>query len=195
MSRTIRRVAIYCGSSNRADPAYREAAYALGQDLARRGIGVVYGGGNVGLMGAAAQGALSEGGEVIGVITEQLMELEVGRLDLAELHVVPTMHARKLKMTELVDAFVALPGGYGTLDELFEAVTWTQLNVHQKPCALFDIRDYWLHLVAFLDHARDEGFVREPHRALVARYETVDALLAGLAEAEVPTFGNWVVQP
>ena len=191
----LRRIAVYCGSSNAVADGYRQTAHLLGRTLGERGIGVVYGGGSVGLMNDVAQGALDAGGEVIGVITEQLLALEVARLDLTELHVVEGMHARKLKMSDLADAFVALPGGYGTLDELFEAVTWTQLNVHHKPCALFDIHDYWAHLVAFLDHACTVGFIREPHRALVARYDNVSDLIAGLSSAEVPTFGNWVVQP
>lgn len=195
MRRSIDRVAVYCGSSNAVSPVYRQAAADLGRTLAERGIGVVYGGGDVGLMGETARGALGAGGEVIGVITEQLVQLEIGRLDLAALHIVPSMHDRKLRMTELADAFVALPGGYGTLDEIFEAVTWSQLNVHRKPCALYNVDGYFDALHAFLDHAAAEGFVRAPHRALLPLYNTVDALLAGLTEAEVPEFGNWVVRP
>ncbi|TVQ92060.1 MAG: TIGR00730 family Rossman fold protein [Deltaproteobacteria bacterium] len=195
MTRTIERIAVYCGSSNGVHPRYRLAANQLGQALARRGIGLVYGGGDVGLMGEAARGALSAGGEVIGVITEQLMSLELGRLDLSELHIVRTMHERKLLMTELSSAFVALPGGYGTLDELFEAVTWSQLNVHRKPCALFNVHGYFDRLIAFLDHAAAEGFVRGPHRALLPAFDTVPGLIDGLEQAEVPEFGDWVVQP
>lgn len=156
---------------------------------------MVYGGGSVGLMDDVAEGAMDAGGEVIGVITEKLMALEVGRLDLTELHVVKGMHARKLNMSELSDAFVALPGGYGTLDELFEAVTWTQLNIHHKPVALYDVDGYFEHLVAFLDHAHDQGFVRDAHRALVQRHRDVDSLLDGLSSAEIPAFGRWVAEP
>jgi uncharacterized protein (TIGR00730 family) len=195
MTREIRRIAIYCGSSNAVDPSYRATASALGRGLAERGIGLVYGGGDVGLMGEAARGALSAGGEVIGVITEQLVKLEVGRLDLAALHIVPSMHARKLKMTELADAFVALPGGYGTLDELFEAVTWSQLNVHRKPCALYNAAGFFDHLIAFLDRAAADGFIRGPHRALLPAYRSLPELLTGLAQADVPEFGDWVIRP
>jgi uncharacterized protein (TIGR00730 family) len=195
MPRTLTRIAVYCGSSNRAGEPYRAAAAHVGRTLAERGIGLVYGGGDVGLMGVTARAALDTGGEVVGVITEQLMKLEIGRLDLAELHIVPTMHERKRRMTELADAFVALPGGYGTLDEIFEAVTWSQLNVHRKPCALLDVDGYFAELVAFLDRATAEGFVRPPHRALLPAYDTVEGMLDGLATAAVPTFGNWVVAP
>ncbi|MFK7927455.1 MAG: TIGR00730 family Rossman fold protein [Myxococcota bacterium] len=191
----LRRLAVYCGSSNRVSPAYLTLAYTLGAELATRGIGVVYGGGSVGLMNEVAQGAMDKGGEVIGVITERLLALEVARHDLTELHVVKGMHARKLKMCDLSDAFVALPGGYGTLDELFEAVTWTQLNVHHKPVALLDIDGFFEHLVSFLDHAAGEGFIRPPHRSLIGRYTSIDALLAGLKSAEIPVFGKWVAEP
>lgn len=193
--RTLNRIAVYCGSSNQVDDAYKRLAYDLGAELARRGIGVVYGGGSVGLMNEVAQGAMDQGGEVIGVITEKLMALEVARHDLSELHIVKGMHARKLKMSDLCDAFVALPGGYGTLDELFEAITWTQLNIHHKPVGLLDGNGFYAHLVAFLDHANAQGFIRDQHRPLVRRYETVDALLEGLRSAEVPTFGRWVAEP
>ena len=195
MDRTIARIAVYCGSSNAVSPTFRRAANQLGRGLAERGIGLVYGGGDVGLMGEAARGALDAGGEVIGVITEQLVKLEVGRLDLAELHIVPSMHERKLRMTALASAFVALPGGYGTLDEIFEAVTWSQLNVHRKPCALYNVDGFFDALIAFLDHASAQGFVRPPHRALLPAYQDLPSLLDGLRTAEVPEFGNWVIRP
>jgi uncharacterized protein (TIGR00730 family) len=195
MTHPLRRVAVYCGSSNNVPATYRLAAAALGRGLAERGIGVVYGGGDVGLMGETARAALAAGGEVIGVITEQLVQLEVGRLDLHALHVVPSMHERKRKMTDLADAFVALPGGYGTLDEIFEAVTWSQLNVHRKPCALYDVDGFFDGLTRFLDRAAADGFIRGPHRALLPTYRTLPELLDGLARAEVPEFGNWVIRP
>lgn len=195
MARAIERIAVYCGSSNTVSPRFRRAAHLLGRGLAERGIGLVYGGGDVGLMGEAARGALGAGGEVIGVITEQLVQLEVGRLDLAELHIVPSMHARKLRMTELASAFVALPGGYGTLDEIFEAVTWSQLNVHRKPCALYNVDGFFDPLIAFLDRACTEGFVREPHRGLLPAYDDLPTLLDGLRTIDVPEFGNWVIRP
>ena len=195
MGRELRRVAVYCGSSNAVSVRYRHEARSLGAGLAQAGIGVVYGGGGVGLMDDVATGALDAGGEVIGVITEKLMKLEVGRLDLTELRVVKGMHARKLAMSDRSDAFVALPGGYGTLDELFEAITWTQLNIHHKPVALFDAHGYYDHLVAFLDRAAKDGFVRGPHRPLVQHYTTVESLLEGLRSADIPTFGKWVADP
>jgi len=188
-------LAVYCGSSNRVSQAYLSLAYNLGAQLAARGVGVVYGGGSVGLMNQVAQGAMDNGGDVIGVITERLLALEVARLDLTELHVVKGMHARKMMMCDLSDAFVALPGGYGTLDELFEAVTWTQLNVHHKPVALLDVDGFFDGLVSFLDHAAGEGFIRPPHRKLIGRYTSVDHLLAGLAASEIPVFGKWVAEP
>jgi len=189
------RIAVYCGSSNAIADGYRTAARELGRTLADRGIGLVYGGGDVGLMGEVAQGALERGGEVIGVITEKLMALEVGRMDLTELRVVKGMHARKLAMSELSDAFVALPGGYGTLDEVFEAVTWTQLNIHHKPVALLDVDGYFEHLTAFLDRAHEDGFIRGPHRPLLTRYTDVDQMLTALAQADIPAFGRWVAEP
>src|SRR5688572_2839533 len=132
-TRTFRRVAVFCGSSDLCDPVYRDAARAVGQSLASKGIGVVYGGGRVGTMGDVADAALRAGGEVYGVIPEKLQALEVGHLELTQLYVVESMHARKAMMAQLADGFIALPGGYGTLDELFEALTWTQLNYHLKP--------------------------------------------------------------
>ncbi len=191
----LRRIAVYCGSSNAVADGYRTAARELGRILAERGIGLVYGGGSVGLMDDVAQGALDAGGEVIGVITEQLLALEVARLDLTELHVVGGMHARKLKMSDLSDAFVALPGGYGTLDELFEAVTWTQLNIHHKPVALLDVDGYFEHLSLFLDRAHEDGFIRGPHRPLVQRHTDISQMLTALAASEIPAFGRWVAEP
>jgi hypothetical protein len=174
---------------------YRETAASLGADLARRGIGIVYGGGSVGLMNEVAEGALACGGEVIGVITEQLLALEVARLDLTALHVVRTMHERKQRMSDLADGFVALPGGFGTLDELFEAITWTQLGLQTKPAVLYDVDGFWDPLVAFVDRACAEGFIRPSHRSLMARVSTVEGLLTTLANAELPAFGRWVVEP
>jgi uncharacterized protein (TIGR00730 family) len=195
MPRELRRVAVYCGSSNSVSIRYRHEARDLGGALAQAGIGIVYGGGGVGLMDDLATGCLNAGGEVIGVITEKLMKLEVGRIDLTELHVVKGMHARKLKMSELSDAFIALPGGFGTLDELFEAITWTQLNIHHKPVALLDSHGFYTHLLAFLDRATRDGFIRGPHRPLVQHHTDVAGLLDGLRNAEVPIFGKWVAEP
>lgn len=160
----LRRLCVYCGSRTGADPAYREAAEAVGRLLAGRGIEVVYGGGNVGLMGALADAALEAGGRVIGVIPADLMAREVGHLGLTELRVVSSMHERKLTMAELSDGFLALPGGIGTVEEIVEALTWSQLGIHAKPCALLDVAGYFRPLVAFLDHAVASGFLRAGHR-------------------------------
>ena len=187
----IRRVAVYCGSSSRVHPSYLETAHAVGRGLAERGIGVVYGGGRSGMMGQVADGALAAGGEVLGVITEKLMSFEVGHLGLTRLEVVPTMHVRKARMADLADGFIALPGGLGTLEEVFEAATWTQLNDHIKPVGLLDVRGYWSALWAFLEHAGDEGFIRPAHRAIIQRANTLDALLARMREVELPIIGTW----
>ncbi len=193
--RTFRRIAVFCGSSDAADPVYHEAARALGRGLAERGIGVVYGGGRVGLMGAVADGALEAGGQVYGVIPEKLRALEVDHLQLTECFVVDSMHARKAMMAHLSDAFIALPGGYGTLDELFEAVTWTQLNYHLKPVGLLNVRGYFDQLLAFLQHAVGEGFIRQMHAPLVTAAESLDDLLQHLATVDLPEIGRWIEKP
>ena len=173
----IRSIAVYCGSSEGVDDSYFQAAWGFGELLARRGITVVYGGGDVGLMGRLANGALSAGGEVIGVITEQLQTLEVGHEGLTELLVVQTMSERKTAMSARADAVVALPGGWGTLEELFEVVTWTQLEIFGKPAGLLDVNGYFKHLDAFLDHATAEGFIRAGHRRLLQTSSDPEALL------------------
>jgi len=150
-----------------ARPAYRTAARALGEALAARGVGLVYGGGSVGLMGVIADTMLAAGGEVIGVIPRALATKEIAHQGLADLRVVASMHERKATMTELADAFVALPGGYGTFDELFEAITWAQLGLHQKPIALLDVEGYFALLLAMLDRATADRFIRPEHRDLV----------------------------
>lgn len=189
--REFRRLAIYCGSSSRVDPAYLAAARAVGVGLAERGIGVVYGGGRSGLMGEVADGALSAGGEVIGVITEKLVGFEVAHASLSRQHIVKTMHERKAQMAELADGFIGLPGGLGTIEEVFEAATWTQLNDHLKPVGLLDVRGYWSHLRAFLEHAGDEGFIRPAHRSIIQVADTLDALLAAMHHVELPVIGTW----
>lgn len=163
----MERVCVFCGSSEGSRPEYAEAARRMGEELAHRGIGLVYGGGRVGLMGAVADAALASGGEVVGVIPDALVSREVGHDGLTELHVVGSMHERKKLMTYLSDGFVALPGGYGTLEEFFEVLSWSQLSLHSKPCALLDVAAYWKPLIALLDRAVAEGFVRPDHRSLV----------------------------
>lgn len=192
MTREIRSLAVYCGSSTMIPERYRQVARELGRTLASRDIQLVYGGGNVGLMNEVAESVWSHGGRVLGVITERLMEIEVGREAVSELIVVPDMHTRKRIMCDRSDAFVGLPGGYGTLDEIFEAVTWTQLNVHRKPVGLLDTDDYYAHLEAFLDRCASDGFIRPRHRALLQRFKSVDSLLDGLAESTIPEFGKWI---
>jgi uncharacterized protein (TIGR00730 family) len=161
----VQRVCVFCGSSPGARPAYAEATAQVGRLLAGEGIGVVYGGGHVGLMGVLADSAMAAGGEVIGVMPQALVDREIAHTGIADLRVVQSMHERKALMAELADAFVALPGGAGTLDELFEIYTWSQLGIHAKPCGLLDVEEYWADLTAFLDHAVRERFLREEHRA------------------------------
>jgi uncharacterized protein (TIGR00730 family) len=161
----VRRVCVFCGSSPGARPAYAEATAEVARLLVEDGIGVVYGGGHVGLMGVLADTAMAAGGEVIGVMPQALVDREIGHTAITELRVVGSMHERKALMTELSDAFVALPGGAGTLEELFEVYTWAQLGLHSKPCGLLDVEDYYSGLARFLDHAVEERFLRSEHRA------------------------------
>jgi len=161
----VRRLAVYCGSSLGSDPAFVEATRATGLEMARRGIGLVYGGGHRGLMGVIADSVLEAGGEVHGVIPQALVDLEVAHTGLTELHTVTSMHERKAKMTELTDAFVALPGGIGTFDELFEAWTWNALGYHAKPFALLNVSGFWDGLIGFLDQATMSGFMSPARRS------------------------------
>lgn len=165
--RKLKRICVFCGSSLGARPAYKEMAERLGELLAERGIGVVFGGGCIGLMGALADAALRKDGEVIGVIPESLVRREIAHKGVTKLHVVETMHQRKGLMADLSDAFIALPGGYGTLEELLEAITWSQLGIQQKPCGLLNVEKYWDGLLRALDHAVDEQFVRPGNAQLV----------------------------
>jgi hypothetical protein len=177
----ISRVLVFCGSSPGARPEYAQEADALGRLLAERGLGLVYGGARVGLMGAVADGALAAGGEVVGVIPRQLVEHEIAHTGLSELHEVTTMHERKALMAELSDAVVALPGGTGTLDELFELFTWSQLGLHQMPIGLLDVAGYWQPLLAALDHMVAERFLRAEHRQTLLVDRDGGALLDALA--------------
>lgn len=175
-----KRVAVYCGSSTSVDPIHLELAFRVGQAFAQNGITVVYGGGRVGLMGKVADAALANGGKVIGVIPTRLQSPEVAHDGLSELIVVDSMHARKQLMVGLSDAVVALPGGYGTLDELFEAVTWKQLGYHDKPVVVLDPTGYYDDLMRFLERAEAERFLREGHRELLGLTSSIDGLLAYL---------------
>lgn len=163
----LRSVCVFCGASPGAKPIYGEAAALLGHTLAERGITLVYGGGAVGLMGTVADAALAAGGEVIGIIPQSLMDAEVGHTGLTRLEVVDGMHARKARMAELSDAFIALPGGLGTLEELFEVWTWGQLGYHSKPLGLLEVNSFYDKLTDFLDHLVEERFVRDQHRGML----------------------------
>ena len=180
----MRRVCVFCGASSGRAAGYAATARSFGAAVAARGLGVVYGGGKVGLMGAVADGALAAGGEVIGVIPQALVERELAHDGLSALHVVGSLHERKALMAELADAFVALPGGFGTLDELMEQLTWSQLGLHAKPVGLLDVEGYWRPLVAFARHATEEGFVREGDLAAIAVAGDADALLEELGRLE-----------
>ena len=190
MSRELKRLAVYCGSASPDDPRYIQLAYDVGKGLAERGIGVVYGGGRLGLMGATARGALEAGGEVIGVIPDALANSEVANHDCTELHTVSGMHERKARFTDLSDGFVTIPGGVGTMDELWEAVSWAQLGYHTKPVGLLNAFGFYDHLIAFNRHMAEVGFVRSAHQGIIVDAETLAALLDKMAgyEAHVPIF-------
>jgi uncharacterized protein (TIGR00730 family) len=188
----LRRVCVYAGSNAGSDPAYADAARALGGELARRGVGLVYGGGRAGLMGAVADAALAGGGEAIGVIPQALMDRELGHAGLSELRVVDSMHERKALMAELADAFVALPGGIGTLEELIEVFTWSQLGIHAKPCGVLDAAGFYSGLSAFLDHMVAEGFLHERHRGVLLSDAEPGSLLDRLGAFEPPDVHKWL---
>jgi uncharacterized protein (TIGR00730 family) len=188
----MRRVCVYAGSNPGNDPAYADAAQALALLLAERGIGLVYGGGKVGLMGVLADTALAAGGEVIGVMPQALVDREIGHQGLTELRIVGSMHDRKALMADLSDAFVAVPGGIGTLEELIEVYTWSQLGIHTKACGVLNVRGYYDALAAFLDHAVEEGFLRPQHRAVLSVAADPGELLDRLAAYEPPTVRKWL---
>jgi uncharacterized protein (TIGR00730 family) len=185
-------ICVFCGSNAGAHPAYLQAAEAVGRGLAQRGIRVVYGGGKVGMMGAVADAASAAGGQVVGVIPQAIFDLEIGHTGLDDLRVVGSMHERKALMAELSDAFVALPGGIGTLEELFEVYTWAQLGIHSKPLALMDVAGYFQPLVGFLDHAVRERFLRPETRTLLTVSEDLDELLTALTTWEPVTLRKWI---
>ncbi len=177
----MKRLAIYCGSASPADPAFVANARQVGRTLAKRGIGVVYGGGKLGLMGAIADSALEAGGEVIGIIPQALVDAEVAHRGLTELHVVGTMHQRKQAFTDLSDGFVTLPGGTGTMDELWEALSWAQLGYHAKPVGLLNVSGYYDGLIAFWQEMASVGFVRPQHRGLLIVDSSLDGLIDQMA--------------
>lgn len=193
MGVAIERICVFCGASPGRSAGYVELARSVGAGLAARGIGVVYGGGRVGLMGALADAALAAGGEVIGVIPRRLVDRELAHSGLSDLHVVASLHERKAKMAELADGFIALPGGLGTLEELAEVASWAQLNLHTKPIGLLG-ESYWTPLLAWLDHAVAESFVSAEHAQLLTLDPDLDALLARFAEWNPPV-ARWTAPP
>ncbi|MFN3581118.1 MAG: TIGR00730 family Rossman fold protein [Pseudomonas sp.] len=186
------RICVFCGSSAGTQPLYIEAAQQLGAALAKAGICLVYGGAQVGLMGAVADAALAAGGEVIGVIPRHLVDRELAHGGLTELREVTSMHERKAMMADLSDAFIALPGGVGTFEELFEVWTWGQLGHHQKPCALFNAGGYYDKLIDFLDHATNQGFMRQRHREMLIVSPDVESVLAKVQAYEAPKVAKWM---
>jgi uncharacterized protein (TIGR00730 family) len=188
----LRAVCVFCGSSDPADPRYREAARALGALVARRGLGLIYGGGSVGLMGELADAALRHGGWVVGVIPQSLRAREINHIGLTELYEVGSMHERKQRMYDLSDAFIALPGGLGTLEELAEVATWSQLGLHSKPVALLDVDGFWEPLVTLLDRMVGTGLLKPASRDLVRRTRSAEEALAVLAAAEPAHPEKWI---
>jgi len=184
-------VCVFCGASSGNNPVYREAAITLGRTLAERKLTLVYGGGAVGLMGIVADAVLEAGGEVIGIIPHSLNDLEIGHKGLTRLEVVDGMHARKARMAELADAFIALPGGLGTLEELFEVWTWGQLGYHGKPLGLLEVNGFYSKLTGFLDHLVQENFVREQHRSMLQVNESASDLLDALDAWRPTVLPKW----
>jgi uncharacterized protein (TIGR00730 family) len=187
-----RRICVFCGSSPGARTCYAEAATSVARYLARNQIGIVYGGGKVGLMGALADAALEAGGDVIGVIPRSLVEKELSHPRLSDLRVVDSMHERKALMAELSDAFIALPGGYGTFEEFCEVLTWTQLGLHRKPCGILNVEGYYDHLLALFDQAVTEQFVKPVHRQMVISDHQPEALIQSLLEYKLPFVDKWI---
>ncbi len=188
----MKRICVYCGSSQGRQPEYRLAAQELGEALLERNLGLIYGGASVGIMGAVADTVLAGGGEAIGVIPEALAIKEVAHEGLSEQHVVATMHERKALMADLADGFIALPGGWGTLEEIFEALTWAQLGFHEKPCGLLNVAAYYDQLAAFLEQAFDEQFVRPVYRQLLLIESQPAKLLERFASYRAPRIKKWL---
>lgn len=188
----MKSIAVFCGSSLGADAAYAQAAEALGRLLAEQNLGLIYGGGNIGLMGKLATAALGAGGHVTGVIPQFMMDKEIGRIDLPELKIVATMHERKAVMAELADGFIALPGGYGTLEEFCETLTWGQLGLHAKPFGLLNVAGFYDHFLAFIDHAVARGLIKPKHRSLLLTADEPAALLEKMREWKPAPGKKWI---
>jgi len=185
-------ICVFCGSNAGRSEVYADAARALARAIAGRGMKLVYGGGNIGLMGVLAEAGLAAGGQVIGVTPRRLLEKEVVHQELSELRVVESMHERKALMAELSDAFIALPGGLGTFEEMFEVLTWTQLGFHRKPCGLLNVAGFYDRLTAFLDHAVAERFLKAEHRAMVLVEHEPDTLIDRLQSCRLPEVSKWI---
>ena len=183
----MKRLCVFCGANSGHDPRYGEAAAALGRGIAQAGLGLVYGGASIGLMGAVADAALAEGGEVIGVIPQTLVAREVAHHGLSDLRVVTSMHERKALMADLSDGFIALPGGVGTLEELFEVWTWSHLGLHRKPCGLLDVAGFYSGLGRFIDHVQQEGFLRDGVRDMLLMAENPTQMIAAMRAYVAPT--------
>jgi len=190
--RRIHRLCVFCGSSSGARPVYAEAAGELGRELVKSGVTLVFGGGRVGLMGIVADSVLAAGGEAIGVMPRALVEKEIAHTSLTKLHVVESMHQRKALMADLADAFLLLPGGYGSWEEFLEVVTWLQLGIHRKPCALLNVAGYYDALLSQASHAVEEGFLRPTHKEMLIVEENPARVLAQLESAHVPSEAKWV---
>ncbi|MEO0504693.1 MAG: TIGR00730 family Rossman fold protein [Bacteroidota bacterium] len=190
----MKRIAVFCGSSSGTDTVFEKEAQILGQTLAKENIDLVYGGANVGLMGALANATLSGGGNVIGVIPTFLKSKEIAHLGLTELHIVASMHERKTKMNDLCDGAIALPGGFGTLEELFEMLTWGQLGLHQKPVGLLNVNGFYDELIQLMDTMVEKGFLKEVYRKLVLISNNPNDLLAQMRTYEAPKVGKWITR-
>ena len=188
----MKSLCVYCGSNSGIRPAYAERAIALGTRMARDGIRLVYGGGNIGLMGAIADAVLAAGGDVVGVIPKQLLDMEVAHLGLTELEVVGSMHERKSRMFDLADGFVALPGGFGTLEEIVEMLTWRQLGIGDKPCAILDIEGYYQPLVAMMDRMVEERFLHPGQREDLWTGQDIDAMLVWMRDYQPAVASKWL---
>lgn len=190
--KVIRRIAVFCGSSRGTERIFEEQAYELGKTLAVQNIELVYGGANVGLMGTVANGAMENGGKAIGVLPAFLKKVEIANLNLTELVMVDTMHQRKAKMNELSDGVIALPGGFGTLEEFFEMLTWAQLGLHRKPVALLNVDGFYDALLALVDTMVDRGFLRKENREMLLVSDNIEDLLDKMREYEAPSVGKWL---
>jgi uncharacterized protein (TIGR00730 family) len=188
----MKRIVIFCGSSSGVDPVFEAEAYSTGVTLARLGIGIVYGGAKVGLMGAVAEGALTNGGEVIGVLPRFLSGKEIGHAGLSDLILVDTMHERKTKMHELSDGVIALPGGFGTMEELFEMITWGQLGLHKKPVGVLNIAGFYDELIALVQTMVDKGFLKAENQRMLLSGDTLEELLEKMRNYQAPAAPKWI---